>query len=204
MILQPRPTHEQNVLAKLSEIILTIHGKREFVSRERVQTALFTHFNVNSWQQLGVRPGTLAPLVNLTDRLKKVTFYMQIFEQVFVLCTLYELGPILAKFLQVNTYDDAYLGPLEENPDVKRVFHYQRTQRDQSIPMITSADVITHFIDFQRRYRRDLQSGLFLDELVYSCQLQTRAELGLYYKSFPFLIQVSIPSSLHILSNKFF
>ena len=39
---------------------------------------------------------------------------MQIFEQVFMLCTLHELGPLLAKFLNVNTYEDAHLGPLDE------------------------------------------------------------------------------------------
>ena len=198
LIPQPRPTHEQNVLVKLSEIILSIHGQREFVSRERIQTILFTCFNVNSWQQLGVRPDTLGPLINLTDRLKKVTFYMQIFEQVSMLCTLYDLGPILAKFLQVNTYEDAHLGPLEENPNVKRVFRYEPTQRHQPIPMMTSADVIMLFIDFQQRYRRNLQFGLFLDELVYRYQLRTRGELGLYCKSFPFLIQVSTLSFLHL------
>ena len=182
---QLRSTHEQNVLVKLSEIILTIHGRREFVSRERVQTAFFTHFGVNSWQQLDVPPGTLGPLVNLTDRLKKVTFYMQIFEQVFMLCTLYELGPILAEFLQVNTYEDAHLGPLEENPDVKRVSRHEPTQRHQPIPMMTSADVIILFMDFQQKHRRNFLFGLFLDELVYRYQLRTRGELGLYCRSFP-------------------
>lgn len=118
---------------------------------------------------------------------------MQIFEQVFMLCTLYDLEPILAKFLQLNTYEDAHLGPLEENPDVKRVFRYEPTQRHQPIPM-TTAEMITLFIAFQDHFRRNLQFGEFLDQLVYQYQLRTRRELGLYCKSFPFLIQVSILS----------
>jgi hypothetical protein len=186
----PRSAYEQGILIKLSEIILNIHGRREFVSRERVQNELFNHFGVKSWQELRVYPGTLGPLVNLTDRLKKVTFYMQIFEQIFMLCTLYDLGPILAKFLQVNTYEDAHLGPLDENPDVKRVFRYEPTRRYQPIPMMTSGNVISLFIDFQAKFRRNLQFGEFLDQLVHHYQLQTRGELGLYCKSFPFLIQV--------------
>lgn len=116
MIPQPRSNHEQNILMKLSEIILTIHGRREFVSRERVQTVLFAHFRVNSLQQLGVRPGTLGPLMNLTDRLKKVIFFMQIFEQVVMLCTLYDLGSILAKF--------SFLCQRYANKSIERINRY--------------------------------------------------------------------------------
>jgi len=189
-ISQPIFIYGQDIVRKLSEIILTIHGRREFVSRERVQNELFNYFGVNSWQQLGVRPGELSPLVNLTERLKKVTFYMQIFEQVFMLCTLYELGPLLAKFLKLNTYEDAHLGPLDENPDVKRVFRYEPTQRHQPIPIMTSGDVISLFIDFQAKSNRNISFGEFLDALVMHYQLRTRTELGLYCKSFPFLLQV--------------
>ncbi|CAF1112321.1 unnamed protein product [Rotaria sordida] len=108
-----------------------------------------------------------------------------------MLCTLYDLGPILAKFLNVNTYEDAHLGPLDENPDVKRVFRYEPTQRYQPIPIMTSSDVISSFIDFQAKFKRNLAFGDFLDELVKSYRLQSRKELGLYCKSFPFLAQVS-------------
>jgi hypothetical protein len=187
---QPRSAYEQQILIKLSEIILTIHRRKEFVSRERVESELFYYFHVNSWKQLGVRPNELSPLINLTERLKKVTFYMQIFEQVFMLCTLHDLGPLIAKFLKVNTYEDAHLGPLDENPDVKGVFRYEPTQRHQPIPIMTSGDVISLFIEFQAKSGRNIVFGEFLDELVNIYQLQTRKELGLYCKSFPFLLQV--------------
>ncbi|CAF1079827.1 unnamed protein product [Rotaria sordida] len=97
----------------------------------------------------------------------------------------------MAKFLNVNTYEDAHLGPLDENPDVKRVFRYEPTQRYQPIPIMTSSDVISSFIDFQAKFKRNLAFGDFLDELVKSYRLQSRKELGLYCKSFPFLAQVS-------------
>jgi hypothetical protein len=151
---------------------------------------LFDYFGVTSWRQLGIRPNQLNPLVNLTQRLKNVTLYMQVFEQVFMLCTLHDLGPMIAKFLKINTYEDALLGPLDENPDVKRVFRYEPTQRHQPIPVITSGDVISWFVDFQDRFRGNLAFGDFLDELVDYYGLQTRKELGLYCKSFPFLLQV--------------
>ncbi|CAF3623985.1 unnamed protein product [Rotaria sp. Silwood1] len=108
-----------------------------------------------------------------------------------MLCTLHDLGPILAKFLNVNTFEDAHLGPLDENPDVKRVFRYEPTQRHQPIPIMTSSDVISSFINFQAKFKRNLAFGDFLDELVKSYRLQSRKELGLYCKSFPFLVQVS-------------
>ncbi len=115
---------------------------------------------------------------------------MQIFEQVFMLCTLYELGPLLAKFLNVNRYEDAHLGPLDENPDVRRVFRYEPSHRHQPIPIMSSGDVISMFISFQTKWKRNLAFGEFLDELVNIYQLRTRKELGLYCKSFPFLLQV--------------
>ena len=83
-----------------------------------------------------------------------------------------------------------------KNPDVKRVFHYEPTQRHQPIPVMTSGDVISLFIDFHARFRRNLAFGQFLDELVNFYQLRTRKELGLYCKSFPFLI-----AGMHVVSD---
>ncbi|CAF5209965.1 unnamed protein product, partial [Rotaria magnacalcarata] len=105
---------------------------------------------------------------------------MQIFEQVFMLCTLHDIGSILARFLKVDTYEDALLGPLNENPDVKRVFCYEPTRRHQPIPLMTSGDVISFFIDFRENSKGNDVIGDFLDSLVNYYQLRTRKELGLY------------------------
>lgn len=183
-------SYKQAVSCKVAEIIANIHRRREFVSRERVQSELFDFYHVNSWRGLGVYPGELTPLVNLTDRLKKVTFYMQIFEQVYALCTLHDIGPILARFLKVDKYEDALLGPLSENPDVKRVFCYVPMRQHQPIPVMTTGDVIFFFIYFRETYRGNIFIGNFLDALVNHYQLRTRNELGLYCKSFPYLIEV--------------
>jgi hypothetical protein len=119
---------------------------------------------------------------------------MQIFEQVFNLCTLHDLGPLLAKFLQVNTYEDLHLGPIYEHPDVKRVFNYKPRKRNQPIPDITSGQIITAFLAFQEKHqRRRYDYGEFLDELVEKNQLQKREELGLFCKSFPYLTVVCSP-----------
>ncbi|CAF4753864.1 unnamed protein product [Rotaria socialis] len=184
-------SYKQQVSCKVAEIIANIHRSKEFVSRERVQSELFNFYHVNSWRRLDVHPGELKPLVNLTDRLKKVAFYMQIFEQVFMLCTLHDIGSILARFIKVDTYEDALLGPLSENPDVKRVFCYEPTRRHQPIPLMTSGDVISLFIDFRENSKGNVVIGNFLDALVNYYHLRTRKELGLYCKSFPYLIEVS-------------
>jgi hypothetical protein len=117
---------------------------------------------------------------------------MQIFEQVFNLCTLHDLEPLLAKFLKVNTYDDVHLGPLDENPEVKRVFKYRPRKRHQSIPNITSGQIIKEFLAFQDKYQRQrFNYEDFLDALVEQNQLQRREELGLFCKSFPYLSEVN-------------
>ena len=168
--------------------------RREFVSSERVQSELFNYFRVKSWQQLGVRTNELSPLVNLTERIKKVTFFMQIFEQVFMLCTLHDLGSILASFLKINTYEDAHLGPIDKNPDVKKYSVTKPVDPGQPIPAITSGEVIWLFINFQAQARSGgpVVFTEFLDELVRRYQLRTWDELGLYCKSFPYLVEVRI------------
>jgi hypothetical protein len=130
--------------------------------------------------------------MNHIHRDKDVTFYMQVFEQIFNLCSLHDLGPLISKFLKLNTYEDAHLGPLDEHPAVKRVFRYKPKKRHQPIPEITSGDIISAFIEFQDRYqRRRFDYQEFLDELVEKYQLEKREELGLFCKSFPYLTEVT-------------
>ena len=184
-------TREEEIDTKICEIILTIHLRQEFVSVERVEKDLCEYYHVQLFPDLGVYKGNLKSLMNLIHRIKDVTFYMQIFEQVFNLCTLHDLAPLVANFLKVQTYDEAHLGPLDENPDVKRVFDYKPKKRHQPIPDITSGHIITAFLEFkERNRRRRYDYKEFLDELVVEYQLQKREELGIYCKSFPYLTEV--------------
>jgi hypothetical protein len=184
-------SEEERIDNKVVEIILTIHLRQEFVSVQRVEQDLFAHFNVQSFRELRVDQRNLKTLVNLIHRIKDVTFYMQVFEQIFNLCTLHDLGPLLAKFLKVSSYDEAHLGPLDEHPDVKRVFKYKPTKRHQPIPTVTSGDIINAFMDCQERnQRRRFFYEEFLDELVEQYNLKTREELGIFCRSFPYLSEV--------------
>ena len=187
----PRDEILDKIETKLYEIISIIHLRQEFVSVERVQKDLFSFYGVESFRDLRVDPRDLKPLKNLIHKIKDVTFYMQVFEQIFNLCTLHDLDPLLAKFLKVNTYEDAHLGPLDENPDIKRVFKYKPTKRHQSIPKITSGQIISAFIIFQDKYREKYcDYERFIDELVEQNKLQKREELGLFCRSFPYLTEV--------------
>lgn len=182
---------EESIDTKLCEIILTIHLRQEFVSVERVERDLFAHYRVNSFRELHVDQRNLKTLTNLIRRIKDITFYMQIFEQVFNLCTLHDLGPLLARFLKVNTYEEAHLGPINEHPDVKRVFKYKPSKRQQPVPTLTSGQIINAFLAFQDKHqRRRYGYDEFLDELVEQNQLQKREELGIFCKSFPYLTEV--------------
>ncbi|CAF4728728.1 unnamed protein product, partial [Rotaria magnacalcarata] len=67
--------------------------------------------------------------------------------------TLHDLGAILAKVLKLEKYEDAHLGPLEEHPDIKRIFQYTRPTSGKAITEITTSNVINAFLDFQAAYR---------------------------------------------------
>ncbi|CAF4426324.1 unnamed protein product, partial [Adineta steineri] len=112
-----------------------------------------------------------------------------IFEQIFNLCTLHDLDPLLAKFLKFDTYEEAHLGPLDKNPDVQRVFQYKPRKRHQSIPDITSGQIIDAFIAFKDKHRRHERYNYneFIAELLQQNQLHKKEELGIYCKSFPYL-----------------
>jgi len=191
-ISRPLTPRENEINKKLCEIILTIHESKEFVSRERVQRELFHHFHVNSWHDLRVQQSRFNALINLTDRQKDVNFYMHVFEQIFNLCTLNDLDLLLARFLKVEKYEDLLLGPLDKNPDVQRVFAYKPTKSDQPIPAITTGQVIESFMEFQKAHRRERNIPFeeFLDYLVKKYELQSREGLGIFCKSFPYLVQV--------------
>ena len=192
VITRPLTPYEEQINKKICEIILTIHESKEYVSRERVQRELFDFYHVDSWTKLGVHGSRFNPLINLTDRQKSVTFYMKIFEQIFNLCTLHDLDSLLARFLQVENYADLRLGPLDKNPDIRQIFAYNPTDRDQAIPDITTGQVICRFMEFMRtnRQKRQMPFDAFLDDLVKRYKLQSREELGIYCKSFPYLVQV--------------
>ncbi|CAF3404047.1 unnamed protein product [Rotaria socialis] len=189
---QPLTLYEKQIYEKLCEIILTIHKSKEFVSREHVQQELFRFYRINSWYELRVQPSRFDAFMNLTDRQKSVIFYLHVFEQTFNLCTLNDLGFLIARFMKVDKYDDLRLGPLDKNPEVQRIFGYQPTSPDQPIPTITTGQVIKKFMDFQK-VRRQQRTTLdtFLDFLVQDFMLQSREELGLFCKSYPYLIQVT-------------
>ncbi|CAF1279749.1 unnamed protein product [Adineta steineri] len=186
-------TYEDEIDTKLCEIILTIHQLHEYVSLERVEKELFEHYKVNSFRELRVNARHLKTLTNLSHRIKDVTFYMQIFEQIFNLCTLHDLDPLLAKFLKFDTYEEAHLGPLDKNPDVQRVFQYKPRKRHQSIPDITSGQIIDAFIAFKDKHRRHERYNYneFIAELLQQNQLHKKEELGIYCKSFPYLSEIS-------------
>ena len=188
---RPKSKQEKNVNDKLCEIILSIHLRKEFVSVERVERELFGFYGVESFSQLQVNQRNLDALINLIHYNRDVIFYMQVFEQIFNLCTLHDLGPLLAKFLQVERYEDARLGPLDVHPAIKNIFKYKPTRRHQPIPAITCEDIINAFLKFQESYRgRRFYYEEFLNDLVQRNQLQNREELGIYCKSFPYLTEV--------------
>ena len=187
----PISAHEKDVNDKMCEIILNIHLHKEYVCPLRVERELFERYGVRSFHQLRVYRRNLNALVNLHHYNHDIKFYMQVFGQIFNLCTLHELGPLLAKFLKVETYDDVRLGPLDEHPDVQRVFEYKPAKRHQPIPVITSADIINAFLEFQELNRGSRTNyEAFLDSLVEKYELRRREELGIYCRSFPYLTEV--------------
>ncbi|CAF1395347.1 unnamed protein product [Rotaria sordida] len=190
---RPLTPHENKIYEKICEIILQIHKSKNYVSREQVQRELFHYFNVNSWHDLRVQASRFDALINLTDRQKDVTFYMHVFEQTFNLCTLNDLDALVARFMKVEKYDDLLLGPLDKNPEVRSIFKYKPIDPNQPIPKITTGEVIKKFIDFFKscRHQRQMPFDRFLDQLVEEYQLESREELGLFCKSFPYLVQVT-------------
>lgn len=192
---QPRVVnpHIEGINRKISEIIIRMNKDKVYVSRESVQQELFNFYHARSWQDLRAHPGDLTPLNNLTDRQKSVTFYIQVLEQVFNLCTIHDFHDILVRFMKVQSYEDLHLGPLHKNPWIERIFHYQpEHDDDDSLPPITNGMVIKSFLAFQKTYagaREDIFRN-FLEHFAREQQVQGPENLGVFCRSPPYLIQV--------------
>ncbi|CAF1249354.1 unnamed protein product [Didymodactylos carnosus] len=197
----PTPSKFPVIEAKIVEIILTIHTRGEHVSCEKVQRELFKQCQVQDWRQLRVyRPHfEIKALSNLSDKLKDIKLYMQIFENVYILCTLHDLDELISRFMKISKYEDLLLGPLELNPDIQRVFKFQGV----GIPKLTSEKVIELFSSFidnhqtqgnrrNKHQKEAFEFDEFLDVLVKEMNVQTKEQLGLFCRSFPFLLQVRI------------
>ncbi|CAF4235055.1 unnamed protein product [Rotaria sp. Silwood2] len=184
---------EELVIEQLCKIILTIHARKEFVSVQRVEQELFAYFDVHSFRKLQVDQRNLTPLTNLIQRHKSVKLYMQVFEKIFNLCTLHDLGPMLAEFLKLQQYDDAHLGPLDKHPDVQRLFQYKQPTSGNPITEITTGNVINAFIHFHAKYCGPSRMPFdeFLEELVKEYKVENREQLGIFCRSFPYLTEVT-------------
>lgn len=184
---------EQLLNEEISKIILTLHKNKQFVSPVTVETQLLKFFGVNQLRDLRVNLTHLVPLNNLRSRIKAVNLYIQIFKQLFNICTLHDFRPKIEQFLETQNYDDLHLGPLEVNPDVIQLFNYKPVNADDPVPQVTTGEVVQSFIEFSDRFNeaRETIFDNFIVHLVTKYELQSIHELGLFCRSFPYLLQVS-------------
>ena len=159
---------------------------------EQVDRAVLEHYQGQSYRDLGIYHLTdIKSRANLIKRSKDVTFYMQVFKETFNLCTIFDLNALIANFLQLNTYDDANLGPLHKHPSVQQIFQFKPKKRNESVPKMTSGEIIAKFLEFHQanqHIRYNYED--FLDQLVHTYRLENREQLGLFCRSFPYLTQV--------------
>jgi len=184
---------EQLLNEEISKIILTLHKDKQFVSPVTVETQLLKSFGVNQLRDLRVDLTHLVPLNNLRSRIKAVNLYIQIFKQLFNICTLHDFRPKIEQFLETQNYDDLHLGPLEANEDVIQLFNYKPVNADDPVPQVTTGEVVQSFIEFSDRFKeaRETIFDNFIVHLVTKYELQSIHELGLFCRSFPYLLQVS-------------
>lgn len=183
----------EEIEVAIGKIILSIHESGDYVAVEQVDRAVLAHYQVPSYRDLRIyHVMDLKSRANLIKRSKDVTFYMQVFKETFNLCTISDLDALIAKFLQLNTYDDANLGPLHKHPSVQQIFQFKPKKRNEPVIKITSGEIIAQFLDFHQANQRVRYSYEdFVDQLVHTYQLENREQLGLFCRSFPYLTQVS-------------
>ena len=188
----PLSRWETEVATKLYEIMLQIHGSKQFASLEEIERRLFQHFRVSSWRDLRVHPARFDALTNHNDRLKNINLYVHVFQQVFHICTLKDFESYLLRFLEVDSYDDLRLGPLDKHPEIQRVFKYKPIAANQPIPTITTGEIIERFMEFLKKHGHQKQTPLdeFLDELVKVYEVQSREQLAIFHRGWPHLIKV--------------
>ncbi|CAF4224734.1 unnamed protein product, partial [Rotaria sp. Silwood2] len=190
----PRITESKTNAEKfLSDIIARYCNQNEYVSVEKVVENLFKIYKVTEWSHLNINHVNnpykdLTPLSNLVLKHATVNLFVDVFKHIRIIGTLPELDQEISHHFKIDSYDKLNLGPILKHPKIITLFNLH------DVPIIrptTSIKIIELFYDYTRtvKYNETVDFDAFKDHAAESFGVETWTHLGVYAKSFPYILQ---------------
>ncbi|XP_035998446.1 protein NO VEIN isoform X3 [Fundulus heteroclitus] len=132
-----------------------------------------------------LKPWTVPALKDLLYLTREINMFIEAAEAVTSICTLYELGQMLAGLKDKKCYQELNLGPLCKLPLVHRMFKIDSNTKDDDIHEIETVHILKQINIFRRKHlKQRLDLADFMKHLADHYNCESPYELGIRIHSF--------------------
>ncbi|XP_078257611.1 LOW QUALITY PROTEIN: uncharacterized protein LOC144594664 [Rhinoraja longicauda] len=149
-----RQVNLEDVNDRAEEFIRALAAEREYVTEEKVMNRVCKHFRVLNLKSLGIwHPIKLPAIRELRQTQREIITFIEAFESIRCVCTLYELSQCLAALKNKQHFEELNLGPLCKLPHVHRIFKVPSSLKDEDIFEIETVDILQSLNTYKRNLR---------------------------------------------------
>ncbi|XP_032900561.1 protein NO VEIN-like isoform X2 [Amblyraja radiata] len=144
----------EDVNKRVEEFIRALAAEREYVTEEKVVNRVCKYFRVSHLKDLGIwHPIKLPAIRELRQTQREIVTFIEAFEGIRCICTLYELSQCLAALKNKKNFEELNLGPLCKHPHVHRIFKVPPSMKDEDIFEIETVDILQSLNTYRRSKR---------------------------------------------------
>ncbi|KAM9837751.1 uncharacterized protein ACBR49_018381 isoform 2-T3 [Aulostomus maculatus] len=164
----------------MEDVIRDIAAEGELVTKEKVISRACQLCQIPSLEAVKIKPWSLQALKDLQYIMKEINMFIESSEAVMSICTLYELGQLLAGLKNKKRYEELNLGPLCKLPLIHRMFKIASDTKDDDIRQIETTDILKQLRIFRRKQMGvKIDLAEFMKHLADHYNCETPYELGI-------------------------
>ncbi|XP_072339919.1 uncharacterized protein [Scyliorhinus torazame] len=186
-----KPINLEDVNQRIDEFIRALAAEGEHVTEAKVVSRVCNHFRIQSLRDIGVWQPTkqLPAILELRRTQREITIFIEAFESIRCVSTLYELNQCLAALKNKQSFEDLKLGPLCKQPLVHRMFKVPQSLKDEDIFEIETVDILQSLQQYKRDKRaQKIDLADFIKHLADHYHCDSPYELGIRITSIGLLI----------------
>uniref|UniRef100_UPI00398E4A41 uncharacterized protein isoform X2 n=1 Tax=Pristiophorus japonicus TaxID=55135 RepID=UPI00398E4A41 len=185
-----RQINLEEVNQRINEFIRALATEGEHVTEEKVLNRVCRYYRIQNFKNLGIWSPTKLPAIQELRRTQReVTTFIEAFENIRCVCTLYELNQCLAALKNKNNFEELNLGPLCKQPLVHRMFKVPQSLKDEDIFEIETVDILQSLHTYRKTNRaRKIDLAEFIKYLADQYHCDSPYELGIRITSIGLLI----------------
>ncbi|XP_043571064.1 protein NO VEIN isoform X1 [Chiloscyllium plagiosum] len=181
----------EEVNQQTEEFIRALSAEREQVTEKKVLDRVCRHFRVQNMRDIGIWSPVrqLSAVQELRQTQREVTIFIEAFETMRSVCTLYELNQCLGALKNKPNFEDLRLGPLCKQPLVHRLFKVPESLKDEDIFEIETVDILQSIRAYRKSSKaQKIDLADFIKYLADQYHCDSPYELGIRITSIGLLI----------------